>query len=117
DPLAIEDYLAWGYVPDHRSVLKGVEKLPAGTYRLLKHGTPPAEPVRWWDVSFAERRRGSAADLEAELLHHLREAVTSRMVADVPLGAFLSGGVDSSTVVALMSEASRAPVKTCSIGF
>ena len=117
DPLAIEDYLAWGYVPDHRSMLKSVEKLPAGTYRLLKHNTPPAAPVRWWDVSFAERRKGRAADLEAELLHHLREAVTSRMVADVPLGAFLSGGVDSSAVVALMSEASRAPVKTCSIGF
>ena len=70
DPLAIEDYLAWGYVPDHRSMLKSVEKLPAGTYRLLKHNTPPAAPVRWWDVSFAERRKGRAADLEAELLHH-----------------------------------------------
>ncbi len=117
DPLAVEDYLAWGYVPDHRSMLKGVEKLPAGHYRLLRHDTPPAAPRRWWDISFAERRRGSERDLEAELLHHLREAVTSRMVADVPLGAFLSGGVDSSSVVALMSEASREPVRTCSIGF
>ncbi|MXP42398.1 amidotransferase 1, exosortase A system-associated [Altererythrobacter soli] len=117
DPLAVEDYLAWGYVPDHRSILKGVEKLPAGTYRLLRHDTPPAAPVRWWDVSFADRRKGRTADLEAELLHHLREAVTSRIVADVPLGAFLSGGVDSSSVVALMSEASRDPVRTCSIGF
>jgi asparagine synthase (glutamine-hydrolysing) len=117
DPLAIEDYLAWGYVPDHRSMLKGVEKLPAGHYRLLRHDAPPRAPQRWWDVSFAQRRRGSERDLEAELLHHLREAVTSRMVADVPLGAFLSGGVDSSAVVALMAEASRAPVRTCSIGF
>ncbi|MFA9201833.1 MAG: XrtA/PEP-CTERM system amidotransferase, partial [Cypionkella sp.] len=117
DPLAVEDYMAWGYVPDHHSILKGVEKLPAGHYRLLKHDTPPAAPVRWWDVSFAERRRESAADLEAELLFRLREAVTSRMVADVPLGAFLSGGVDSSSVVALMAEASREPVRTCSIGF
>lgn len=117
DPLAIEDYLAWGYVPDHRSILKGVEKLPAGHYRLLRHDQAPSAPVRWWDVSFTERRRESAADLEAELLFHLREAVTSRMVADVPLGAFLSGGVDSSSVVALMAESSRERVRTCSIGF
>ena len=117
DPLAVEDYLAWGYVPDHRAILKGVSKLPAGHYLLLRHGSPLPAPVRWWEPSFADRRRESAADLEAELLHHLREAVRSRMAADVPLGAFLSGGVDSSSVVALMAEMSGSPVKTCSIGF
>jgi asparagine synthase (glutamine-hydrolysing) len=117
DPLAVEDYLAWGYVPDYRSILKGVHKLPAGHSLLLRHDAPLPAPVRWWDVSFAERRRGSVADMEAELLHLLRQAVTSRMVADVPLGAFLSGGVDSSSVVALMAEASASPVRTCSIGF
>ncbi len=117
DPLAIEDYLTWGYVPDNRSMLKGVEKLPAGSYLLLKHGAPMPKPVQWWDVSFEKRRTEKAADLEAEFLHLMRQAVTSRMVADVPLGAFLSGGVDSSSVVALMAEASGAPVKTCSIGF
>jgi len=117
DPLAVEDYLAWGYVPDARSILQGAEKLAAGTYRLLRHDAPPPPPVPWWDVSFEARETGSDADLGAHLLHHLREAVTSRMVADVPLGAFLSGGVDSSSVVALMAEASAAPVKTCTIGF
>ncbi len=117
DPLAIEDFLAWGYVPDHRSILQGVHKLPAGHFLLLRHDSPLPAPVKWWDVSFAERRRGRAADLEAEMLHLLRQAVTSRMVSDVPLGAFLSGGVDSSAVVALMAEASSAPVKTCTIGF
>ncbi|MCY1671446.1 amidotransferase 1, exosortase A system-associated [Novosphingobium sp. SL115] len=117
DPLAVEDYLAWGYVPDHRSILKGVEKLAAGHYQLLRHDAPPAAPVQWWDVSFADRARGNADDLGAHLLHHMREGVTSRMMADVPLGAFLSGGVDSSSVVALMAEASSNPVKTCSIGF
>ena len=117
DPLAVEDYLTWGYVPDTRSILKGVEKLPAGHYLLLRHDAQVPDPVQWWDVSFAERRNGKAADLEAELLHLLRQAVSSRMVADVPLGAFLSGGVDSSSVVALMAENSALPVKTCSIGF
>jgi len=117
DPLAIEDYLAWGYVPDHRSILKGVEKLAAGHLMLLRHGAPKPVPRQWWDVSFAERAKGSAADLGAELIHLMRDAVSSRMVADVPLGAFLSGGVDSSSVVALMAEASGDPVKTCSIGF
>jgi len=117
DPLAIEDYLAWGYVPDHRSILAGVEKLPAGHYRLLRHDAPPPPPVQWWEVSFEQRAKGSADDLGAHLLHKLREAVSSRMLADVPLGAFLSGGVDSSSVVALMAEASAGPVKTCSIGF
>jgi asparagine synthase (glutamine-hydrolysing) len=117
DPLAIEDYMTWGYVPDHRSILTGVHKLPAGHTLLLRHGVPLPASVQYWDVSFAGRRQGRASDLEAELLHLLRQAVTSRMVADVPLGAFLSGGVDSSAVVALMAEASSAPVKTCTIGF
>ena len=117
DPLAVEDYLTWGYVPDHRSILQGVHKLPAGHSLLLRHDAPLPAPRQWWDISFAERRQGRATDLEAELLHLLRQAVTSRMVSDVPLGAFLSGGVDSSSVVALMAEASGSPVKTCSIGF
>ena len=117
DPLAIEDYMTWGYVPDHRSILAGVHKLAAGHTLLLRHGTSLPAPTQYWDVSFAERRQGRTRDLEAELLHLLRQAVTSRMVADVPLGAFLSGGVDSSAVVALMAEASGTPVKTCTIGF
>jgi len=117
DPLAIEDYLTWGYVPDTRSMLKGVEKLPSGHSLWLECGKRVPAPRQWWDVSFAERRRGNAADLQAELVHLMRDAVTSRMVADVPLGAFLSGGVDSSSVVALMAEASGQPVRTCAIGF
>ena len=117
DPLAIEDYLTWGYVPDHRSILKSVRKLPAGHAMLLEHDKPLPQPRQWWDVSFAERDTRKPADIEAELLYLMRQAVTSRMVADVPLGAFLSGGVDSSSVVALMAEASRAPVRSCSIGF
>ena len=117
DPLAVEDYLAWGYVPDHRSILDGVGKLPAGHFRQLGHDGMASPAWRWWDVSFADRASGSAESLSEELLDHLRSGVRSRMVSDVPLGAFLSGGVDSSATVALMSEASDAPVATCSIGF
>jgi asparagine synthase (glutamine-hydrolysing) len=117
DATAIEDYLAFGYVPDDACIVAGVRKLPAGSYLLIERGRPVPAPVRWWQPSFADRARGSRAALEEELLDRLRAAVRSRMVADVPLGAFLSGGVDSSAVVALMAEASRAPVTTCTIGF
>jgi asparagine synthase (glutamine-hydrolysing) len=117
NPQAIEAYMAWGYVPDSHSILAGVEKLPAGHFWLLEQGRAPGRPQRWWDIDFSNREKGSEADLSARLVHLLREGVRSRMVADVPLGAFLSGGVDSSGVVALMAEASAAPVQTCSIGF
>ena len=117
DPLAIEDYMTWGYVPDHRSILRGVRKLPAGHTLLLKHDTPLPQPRQYWDVSFEKRHKGKARDLEAELLHHMQQAVESRMVSDVPLGAFLSGGVDSSAVVAFMAGAGQGKVRTCSIGF
>lgn len=114
---AVEDFLGLGYVPDDASVLAGVKKLPAGHYLLLERGKPVPAPTEWWDVDFSKRAKGSVRDLEAELVEHLRTAVRSRMIADVPLGAFLSGGVDSSAVVALMAEASRNAVKTCTIGF
>jgi asparagine synthase (glutamine-hydrolysing) len=116
-PQAIEAYMTWGYVPDTHSILAGVEKLPAGHFWLMEQGRTPVRPQRWWDIDFTYRERGSEADFSAQLVHLLRQGVQSRMVADVPLGAFLSGGVDSSGVVALMSEASSHPVQTCSIGF
>lgn len=114
---AVEDYLALGYVPDDTCFISGVKKLPAGTWLKLVRGKALSSPMRWWDIDFSHRAKGSVADLEEELRFHLRNAVSSRMVADVPLGAFLSGGVDSSAVVALMAEKSAAAVQTCSIGF
>ena len=117
DIRSVEDFMALGYVPDDASMIAGVEKLPAGHFLHLRRGQPVPRPVQWWDVDFSRRAKGSASDLQAELAELLRQAVRSRMVADVPLGAFLSGGVDSSAVVALMAEASRAPVETCTIGF
>lgn len=117
DPQALDAYMTWGYVPDTHSILSGVKKLPAGHFMLLEQGKPVSGPRQWWDIDFTARENGSEGDLSAHLVHLMREAVQSRMVADVPLGAFLSGGVDSSSVVALMSEASSDPVRTCSIGF
>ena len=114
---AVDDYLAYGYVPDHNCMVAGVEKLAAGHYWLLQQGKAVPAATQYWDMDFSTREKGSEAELQEELLRFMRQAVLSRMIADVPLGAFLSGGVDSSSVVALMAEASRVPVKTCSIGF
>jgi asparagine synthase (glutamine-hydrolysing) len=117
DIRAAEDFLALGYVPDDACFVAGVKKLPAGHHLTLTRGKPVGAPVQWWDVDFSQRTKGSARDLQEELRHHMRQGVRSRMVADVPLGAFLSGGVDSSAVVALMAETSATAVKTCTIGF
>ncbi|MFM9978540.1 MAG: XrtA/PEP-CTERM system amidotransferase [Sphingomonadaceae bacterium] len=117
NPQAIEDYFALGYVPDDACMVASVQKLPAGSWMRLERGKPVPAPVRWWDVDFSERNRSSPRDLEAEMQLRLREGVESRMVSDVPLGAFLSGGVDSSAVVAMMAAASPHAVQTCTIGF
>ena len=114
---AIDDYLAFGYVPDDACIVAGVHKLPAGHHLSARRGMPLPAPSRWYQLSFADRDTRPAAALEEELDARLRDAVRSRMVADVPLGAFLSGGVDSSGVVAMMAEASPQAVRTCSIGF
>ncbi|HYG29361.1 MAG TPA: XrtA/PEP-CTERM system amidotransferase [Allosphingosinicella sp.] len=117
DPRAVEDFLAYGWVPDDSSMVAGVKKLPAGHWLLVRRGHPVPAPVQWWDVDFSNPSSKPLKALEQELEDRLRAAVRSRMVADVPLGAFLSGGVDSSAVVAFMAEASRAAALTCSIGF
>ncbi|HEX7782204.1 MAG TPA: XrtA/PEP-CTERM system amidotransferase [Sphingobium sp.] len=117
DARAVEDYMAYGYVPDDACFVAGVKKLGAGeTLRLVRGKGLPA-PQRYWDMNFADRTNAREPALEEELVSLMRAAVHSRMVADVPLGAFLSGGVDSSSVVALMAEASPRAVKTCTIGF
>jgi asparagine synthase (glutamine-hydrolysing) len=114
---AVEDFLGLGYVPDDACLIAGIRKLPAGSFLFVERGKPVPEPRRWWDIDFSNRATGSAAALGEELVDRMRAAVRSRMVADVPLGAFLSGGVDSSAVVALMAEASAQAVRTCTIGF
>ncbi len=117
DLTAVDDFMAFGYVPDDTSIVAGVRKLAAGHYLLIARGDAMPVPVQWWDLDFTRRISVSAAEAEEHLVLLLRAAVRSRMVADVPLGAFLSGGVDSSAVVALMAEASGSAVKSCAIGF
>ena len=118
DPLAVEDYFAFGYVPEPRSIFKAVLKLPPGHVLTLRRSQPTLpEPREYWDVPFRPLSAMSEADAAEELVERLREAVRIRLVADVPLGAFLSGGVDSSAVVAMMAGLSPDPVQTCSIAF
>ena len=113
---AVEEYLSLGYVPAPRSAYRDTLKLPPGHYAVLTPGQPPA-PTRYWRKPAGPALTGSVDDLADELLALLASAVRRRLVSDVPLGAFLSGGIDSSAVVALMATQSARPVKTFSIGF
>jgi asparagine synthase (glutamine-hydrolysing) len=116
---ALLAYLRWGYVPDPLSILDGVKKLPPGTSLVVRDGRVAGPPQRYWDVApfFAEPRLGSEAALLEELRWRLAESVKSHLVSDVPLGAFLSGGVDSTAVVAHMAAEHGGAIKTFSIGF
>ena len=117
DPLAVEEYFALGYVADPRCIYLGAFKLEAGHTLTLRHGEAIPKPQKFWDVTFTLDNTISAPDAVAELRSRVDEAVALRMVADVPLGAFLSGGVDSSAVVATMAGLTDTPVRTCAIGF
>jgi len=117
DPYAVEEYFALGYIPEPRTIVAGVHKLPAGHTLTLRRGAPAAEPVEYWDTRFTVDQNVSLPDALAELRTRLDESVRLRMISEVPLGAFLSGGVDSSAVVAAMAGISEAPVNTCSIAF
>ena len=117
DPQALEDYLALGYVPDPKSIYRGIFKLPPGHWLSWHAGEPVPVTRQYWDVPFKLDTQMSEDEASAKLRTLLDDAVASQMVADVPLGAFLSGGVDSSAVVASMSRIAPEPVNTCSIGF
>ncbi len=117
DPLAVEEYFAFGYVPEPRTIYRGVHKLPPGHRLAVRRGEPLPESRAYWDVPFEVRPPAGEREAGEELIERLREAVRIRLVAEVPLGAFLSGGVDSSAVVALMAGLSEEPVNTCSISF
>lgn len=108
-------YLGLQYVPEPRTVYRGVFKLPAAHLLVWERGQLSVR--RYWDFSYTPKLNGSEPELAVELRERLREAVKMRLISEVPLGAHLSGGIDSSIVVALMAELSDAPVKTFSVGF
>jgi len=119
EPTAIEDYFTFGYVPDPKSIYKAVKKMEPGTYLCARRGKPLPGPVRYWDVPLdvdSNPRQGLEANCE-ELREQLKASVNRRLISDVPLGAFLSGGIDSSAVVAMMRELDTESILTCSIGF
>ena len=117
DPRSVEDYFAYGYVPDPRTIFTDIFKLEPGHTLTVRRGDKQLNPRQYWDADF--RPNGVDNEIEAglQLIEQLREAVKIRMIADVPLGAFLSGGVDSSAVVAMMAGLDAKPVNTCSISF
>jgi len=117
DPQAVEEYFALGYVAEPRTIFRRARKLPPAHTLTIRRGQPVNEPVEYWDVRFSLDSKMSEADAQVELVQRLQESVRLRMIAEVPLGAFLSGGVDSSAVVAVMAGLSQGPVNTCSIAF
>jgi asparagine synthase (glutamine-hydrolysing) len=117
DPRSVEDYFTLGYVPEPRTIFASAHKLPPAHTLTLKRGEPAPPPRRYWDVRFTGENRITPEDAQRELVERLKESVRLRMISEVPLGAFLSGGVDSSAVVAMMAEQAAGPVNTCSISF
>ena len=123
DEDAVVGFLRHGYIAQPRTIYREAAKLPPGHILTLRPGRAP-ELKCFWDaraVAIAGQQRNDPAPDETEAIEQLdallRDSVKLRMIADVPLGAFLSGGIDSSTVVALMQAQSARPVKTFSIGF
>jgi len=112
---ALEEYLALGYVPSPLCLLEGMEKLPAGHYLVAEKGR--TEIREYWDVPFGQPEKHSEEEWIEQIRAKIHETVRMQLVSDVPLGAFLSGGLDSSTIVAVMAGLTGRPVKTYSIGY
>jgi len=116
DPVAIDEYLSYLFVPHPRTVYKGVKKLPPASWAVFAKGQ--LRTGRYWHVRYEETQPEPSQENQVDTLDALlREAVALRLVADVPVGAFLSGGLDSSLVTALMREVGHERVRTFSIGF
>ncbi|MDR2787843.1 MAG: amidotransferase 1, exosortase A system-associated [Candidatus Accumulibacter sp.] len=117
DPLAVEEYFALGYVAEPRCIFAQAKKLPPACALLVKRGEKPGEPKEYWNLRFTPDHAIDEMAAREELIARLRESIRLRLISEVPLGAFLSGGVDSSAVVALMAGLLDEPVNACSIAF
>jgi asparagine synthase (glutamine-hydrolysing) len=115
DPEALSDYFSFGYIPAPKTIYRSVRKLLPGHY--LVASAAGVRETCYWDLSFASVEDRSEDEWCEILRHELCEATRIRLMSEVPLGAFLSGGVDSSAIVANMSRLLKRPVETCSIGF
>ena len=115
NPQGLDAYFTLGYVPDPLSIFRHIHKLPPGHYLTLREGKVSVK--QYWDFELEPAESTREVDYLEQLRFLLDESVRLRLISDVPLGAFLSGGIDSSTVVALMARHMGQPVKTFSIGF
>ncbi len=115
DTSAVHQFLSLSYVPAPRTGLRDVQKLPAGHLLVWEKGR--ARVRRYWSVDYRRKQQMDAEDWRRAVRDTVQKAVTRRLISDVPLGAFLSGGIDSSIVVACMARAQSGPVETFSIGF
>lgn len=117
DPMAVEQYFALGYVAEPNTIFRQARKLPPAHTLVIRRGQPLPEPKPYWDVRFTLDSKATLEEVCEDFVGRLQESVRLRMISEVPLGAFLSGGVDSSAVVATMAGLSGEPVNTCSIAF
>lgn len=114
---AVEDYFSYGFIPDPKTIFNDIYKLPPGHSLLIRPGDTSVVTKQYWDIEFINDLDLNEEQIKKQLYDELIEAVNIRLISEVPIGAFLSGGVDSSVVVALMSELLEDAVKTCSISF
>jgi len=112
---ALYDFFAYQYIPDPKTIFEDIYKLEPGHYLEITENT--FKKTKYWDISFSKQSKHNELHIKKELQQLLFDCTKDRMISDVPLGAFLSGGVDSSGIVALMTKNSISPVTTCSIGF
>src|SRR5438045_1507166 len=118
DPQSLHQYLTFLWVPDPKTMFRHITKLPAGHYAILRNGELRIQ--QYWDLTVPpanHRYARSEAELAEEVRERFRKSVEAQMVSDVPIGAFLSAGLDSSSIVAMMRQATEQPVRTYTITF